>query len=57
MRRVEQTKNKGISKVKVKKIKTYNTPSSCKTQENYAIAPYSYVGPTSPWSWSYPCYY
>jgi hypothetical protein len=37
--------------------KNRNIPCSCKSQENYVDAPYSYAGPTSPWSWSYPCYY
>jgi hypothetical protein len=37
--------------------KNRNIPCYCKSQENYVVAPYSYARPTSPWSWSYPCYY
>jgi hypothetical protein len=37
--------------------KNQNIPCSCKSQENYVVSPYLYAGPTSPWSWSYPCYY
>jgi hypothetical protein len=37
--------------------KNQNIPCYCKSQENYVVAPYSYARPTSPWSWSYPCYY
>jgi hypothetical protein len=58
-------KKKGVSQKqgswssKGKKFETFtknqNIPCSCKSQENYVAAPYSYAGPTSPWSWSYPC--
>jgi hypothetical protein len=37
--------------------KYQNIPCSCKNQKHYTSAPYSYVGQTSTWSWSYPCYY
>jgi hypothetical protein len=49
--RPSKGKNSKLSK------KNRNIPCSCKSQENYVVAPYSYAGPTSPWSWSYPCYY
>jgi hypothetical protein len=37
--------------------KNQNIPCSYKSQENYVATPYSYAGPISPWSWSYPSYY